>query len=237
MAKDERLFAYIAMAAIVALAVTTITVALAYSQHGIYNVAGAYPAMSYITVTAMGSVSAAPQQAVVSLTANGTARTPSNATAMLSNTLAAMSSALSGYIMNGTTIQTTSYQLYRPYNSSYYTASESVMAILPINRTGDAIGALSSISNLFVNGVSIQLSQSQSAGMRSMALALAMQNASTKAQQLVGPATRLTISSITVNSAGYPSPGPVFAVAENKVPVFPGQQSLTESVTVRFTYS
>ncbi|MCL4379668.1 MAG: SIMPL domain-containing protein [Candidatus Marsarchaeota archaeon] len=236
MAKDERLVAWVAIAAILAFAVTAITIALAHNQQ-IYQTPGQSQAMSYITITATGSVSATPQQAVVSLTANGTAKTAANATAMLSNTLAAMSSVLSGYIMNGTTIQTTSYQLYRPYNSSYYTASEGVTAMLPINRTGAAISALSSISNLFVNGVSIQLSQSQSAGMRSMALILAMQNASTQAQQLVGPATRITISSITVSSAGYPLPGPTFAVAENKVPVFPGQQSVTESVVVKFSYS
>ena len=236
MAGNENLFAWIAIAAVVAFAVTVIVISVAYSQFG-SRYRGSNSTLSYVTVTATGSVSAAPQQAEVYLTANGTARIAANATAMLSKTIYAINSAMSRYLINGSTIQTTSYQLYRPYNSSYYTASEGIAATVPLNAAGNAITSLSSINNTFINGVSLQLSQSQMRNMSSTALAIAMQNATMQAQQLVGPATRLSISSITVSSAGYIFPGPRLYVAENVVPVFPGTQSVTQSVTVKYSYT
>lgn len=236
MAGNDGLFAWVAIAAIVAFALTIIIISAMYnpyaSRYRSFN-----STASYIAVTATGSVSATPEQASLYITANGTAKSAANATAMLSKTVYAVDSALSGYLANGSSIQTTSYQLYVPYNSSYYTASEGITLTLPLNSTGSAIDALSKVSGTFINGVSIQLSQSQVSGMGSMALAIAMQNASMQAQQVAGPTTALKISSVTINSAGYIFPGPRFAVSENTVPFFPGTQSVTQSVTVKYAYA
>ncbi len=230
---NERMFAGIATAAILALAVTMIIVAVAYSPYG-QSTRGANA--SYITVTASGSVSQTPQQADVYLTANGTAENAANATAMLAQTIGRINSTVSRYLINGSSIQTTSYQLYRPYNSIYYTASESLTLSFPFNATGSAIAALSSVNNTFISGISIQLSQPQAAGMSSSALAMAMQNATAQAQEVAGTNAKLNVVSVTVNNAGYILPGPKFSVASDAVPVFPGTQSVTQSVTVKYSY-
>ena len=140
------------------------------------------------------------------------------------------------YLINGSSIQTTSYQLYRPYNSIYYTASESLTLSFQLNATGSAISALSLVNNTFISGISIQLSQSQVAGMSSSALAMAMQNATAQAQEVAGTSAHLNAVSVTINGAGYVFPGPKFSVASDTVPVFPGTQSVTQSVTVKYSY-
>lgn len=236
MAGNEMFFGWVAIAAVVAFAVTMIVISVAYSPYASHHLS-TNSTMSYLTVTATGSLSAAPQQSVLYLTVNGTAKTAANATAMLSNSVYAMNAALSPYLANGSSIQTTSYQMYVPHNSSYFTASEGITATLPINNTGTAITALSLVKNVFIGGVSLQLSHLQTSSMGSMALSLAMQNATMQAQQVAGPTTKLTIESVTINRAGYVFPGPMFNVAEYIVPIFTGTQSVTESVTVKYGYS
>lgn len=235
MGNNDNLYAAIAVIAILSFAVTMIVGAVAYREA--FNMASPSNIQkSTITVSATGSASAMPQQAVVYLTANGTARSAANATSMLSKTVYAISSTLAGYLSNGSMIQTTSYQLYAPYNSPYYTASEGMQFTVPVGLVGNAIGDLASLHNVFINSVSIQLSQAQVSNLSSTALSIAMQNATAQAQEVAGPHVPLTISSVTLNTGPYVFPGSRYFVAAESVPVFPGTQSVTQSITVVFTH-
>lgn len=235
MPKSDNLFAGIGIGAILAFAVVAIIFAVSYSPY--VHKSQSNSTLSYITVTATGSVSATPSQSVIYINANGTASTAAGATAMLSNTITMIDSALSSYLnSNGSSIQTVSYNLYRPCNSSVYTASEGIMVTLPVNYTSGAITALSAVNGTYIMGVNIQLSKSQVAGLSSTALAIAMQNATTQAQDVAGPGVALTISSVSINSNGYFYPAAGLALGANLVKVFPGTQSVTQSVTVKYRY-
>ncbi len=235
MPKNDNLVAGITIGAIFAFAVVAMILAVSYGPYAHKPLSNS--TLSYITVTATGSVSAVPSQSVIYIMANGTAHSAANATAKLSQTITSIDSALSGYLSgNGSSIQTTSYNLYRPYNSSAYTASEGITVTLPVNYTSAGITALSVVNGTYITGVNIQLSKSQVAGLGSTALAIAMQNATTQAQEVAGPRTPLTISSISINSNGYFYPAPGLALGANLVKVFPGTQSVTQSVTVKYQY-
>ncbi len=235
---SDNLYAAIAVIAILAFAVTMIVGAVAYRNAFSPSQTNSALQKSTVTVTATGSVSAVPSQSTIYITANGTASNAANATARLARTVYAINSTLSSYLASGgSSIQTVSYQLYRPYNSSVYTASEGIVVTISINSTGSALAALSSVSDAYITGVTIQLSPSQVSSLSGTALSIAMQNATAQAQQVAGTHVPLTISSVSINSNGYIYPSPKLALGANIVPVFAGTQSVTQSVTVVFTYA
>ncbi len=238
MGNNDNLYATIAVVAILAFAAAIIVTAIVAYRGALSPSTSSALQKSTVTVTATGSVSATPSQSAVYITVNGTAASAASATAMLSNTLYSLSSTLAPYLSNSTSdIQTVSYQLYRPYNSTMYTASEGLIVLLPLNTTGSAVTALSAVNNTYITGITIQLSQSQIRSLGPTALAIAMQNATTQAQLVAGPHVPLTISSVSINGNVYVYPGTRLALGANVVPIFTGTQSATQSITVVFTYT
>ncbi len=230
MAKAEKLFLAVAIVAILALASVQIVGELAH-----YPIAS--PALTNITISATGSASAAPQAAVLYIYANGTGSTTALATANLSQTVSAINSTLYPYVSgNLSNIQTTSYQLGRQYNSSLFKATESISATVPLSQAGAALDSLSTIPNVYLTDVSVQLSGQQSATLRSEALNAAVANATAQAQQIAGPNVRLVVVSVTANGAYYVTPGLYTASASN-AQIFGGTSSIVESVTVKYSYS
>jgi len=232
---NDKLLGGIAAVAILAFAAVALVSAVAYSPY--LSQRAQTNSSSYITVTASGSASAAPTVAQLYIYINGTGSTAQLATENLSYTVTAVNSTLSRYTMgNASDIQTTSYQLYKIPNSTAYAASESLLATLPLSSSGAALTDLSSIPDVYIGSIGIQLSQQQQAGLRSAALSIALANASSQAQQVAGPYASLHIKSVTINGAYYFTPG-IYTAAVASSQIFGGASSVTQSVTVEYSYN
>ena len=236
MAKNDNLYAGVAVVAILAFATTAIIGIIAFGQYRMHA-SQTNSTTSYITVTATGSVLRGP--VAVCHVHNGERhsleRCQRHGKAVAGDNDDRLGTI--GLPRQSSSIQTTSYNLYRPYNSSVYTASEGIVVLLPINYTEGAIAALSMINGTYITGVNVQLSKSQVSSLSSTALAIAMQNATTQAQNVAGPNVPLKISSVSINSNGYFYPTAGLALGANPVLVFPGTQSVTQSVTVKYWYT
>lgn len=202
---------------------------------------------SVLTISATGTATGYPAQATLYLEVNGSGSTSQVATANLSFALARVNSTLSKYIdQNLSNIQTTSYSLARPYNSTSYVAQEGLKVTLPnVSNVSPAIGALSGIGSVRVNDASAVLSDRQAAALRAQALSAAMANATAQAHTLLGPNATIAVRNVTVNSYNfYPYPVGYSALVASassggaQAPSFySGTQGVTESVTVSFSYS
>ncbi len=181
---------------------------------------------SLIFISASGSVSENPSQAVISLFLNATGNTASIAVSNLSvNTNYLNSTVLSLVGNNASLIQTTSYNVYVPprcTNSTYYyypnrncipasapiyyVATESIQITLPkVSDVGRAITLLTSIAGLSINNVAAKLSPQQQQNMSQQALSLALSNATSQAQ-LLSSGRKVIVQNITVlgNNIYYP---------------------------------
>ncbi|MDE1860851.1 MAG: SIMPL domain-containing protein [Candidatus Micrarchaeota archaeon] len=213
--------------------------------------------VGYITIQAMGSATAPPSQGVLYLTAQGNGKTAAAATANLSSTLSAFNASISRYINgNWSMVKTTYYNLYNNTHSgtyprySYYgyngfIASEELEVDMPnVQNVSKAIGALSSINNISVTSAQATLSDAQITKLRGQAFSQALQNATSQASLLTGNAT-LTAQNITVDSYNfYPLPyalgtGAVSASSNKTInpSFYSGTTSITESITVTFSYN
>lgn len=198
--------------------------------------------MTYVTVTGSGVAYAIPSNATIFVTLNGTGSTPAIATSNLSLTLNEFNYTILKYAGgNSSRITTQSYSLYKVYNKSAYSATETVSVSIPsISNVTPALTALSLIQNVYINSVSSQLSQQQTAALTSSALQSALDNATAQAEQLSGNAV-LYQKNVTVskNYIYYP----YYSLAANANPVsgqgplyFNGREGVSEQVTVVFTH-
>ncbi len=204
--------------------------------------AGTAPS-SHVTVTATGSAIALPSQVHMYLYANSSAPAAQVATQGLAATIGEINSTLLPYIgRNLSNIQTVSYSLYKVYNRSAYTATEGLSITIPnIGNASAAIGALSSISNVYVNGVNAQLSAAQISSLRDQALSSALANATSQASILANNAT-VQLGNVTVNSYGIiPFYGNSFmptiaaaATTQSGPGFYGGVSTVTESITATF---
>lgn len=199
--------------------------------------------LSYITVMASGTSYATPQNATIYVSMNGTGATAAGATADLSLVLESFNSTALKYIGgNRSLITTQSYTLYRPYNSTNYTAAESVAVTVPhIDSVAPLLGALSEVRNTYIGGVSVMLSPQQIGQLTNNALSIALQNATSQAQALAG-GMQVTVRNITVAGpyifpvAGYGAQGSAEVSAHNPI-FYSGRQGITQRITVVYTYS
>lgn len=199
----------------------------------------------YVTVSASGSASEPPSQALLYVTVNGTGPTVQGAVSNMSAAMQGVNSTLYGYLGgNASMISTTQYNVYRTYNRSTYTATESVTVTVPnVSDVNQALGALSRLNQTYVTGVSARLSDSQVSELRGEALKSALLNATEQAGQLVYPKdVRLTNASI---SSYVIRPYPMYAAsaAASGVPTrevtpsfFGGTAYVSESITAVFSY-
>lgn len=197
---------------------------------------------SMLTVSATGTAAGYPDQAILYVEVNGSGSSSQVATANISLTLAELNSTMLRYIDHNTSnIQTVSYSLSKPYNSLNYVADEEMKVTIPsVSNATPAIGALSSISNVYISGASSQLSGQQAAALRTQALSAALANATGQAHALLGSNVSLQMRNITVNSYNV-NPYPVVALSTGSGSASPsffaGTEGVTETVTVSYSYS
>src|SRR5208282_2099650 len=120
---------------------------------------------------------ATPTQAVLSVGFSGLGSSAYAATTNLSSELMQANATLSKYVNgNVSEIQTSYYNLYNqsdyPYTSyNGYVAMESLTVIIPnVDNVSAALGALSAINGVSIEGSSSQLSDSQFSSLRGTAL-------------------------------------------------------------------
>ena len=199
-------------------------------------------AQGVITVGATGTAYATPMQSELSVYVNGTGATTQAATQSLSAALASFNSTVMPYINNNqSNIQTTGYTLTKVYNQSRYLAQESIQLTIPnIRNTSAALGALSAITNVYVSGATPQLSPLQVSSLRTLAITMAMANATGEASTVAGPGASLTQGNVTLSSYYYPyfSFGSLAPAGAAASPAFySGRSGVTVSVTAQFAYT
>ena len=203
-----------------------------------YSASSQNSGLTYITVSATGSAQAAPQIATIYVLMNGTGQTTQIATDNLSLTVAEFNNSISRYIgANTTRLTTQSYSVYMTNGS--YVAMESVSVNLPNTlNVSSAIGTLSQLKNVYVQGVSTRFSDQQVSSLTSQALTAAMANATSQAS-ILAPNKTLMARNITVSrSYVYPVYGlnAAAASASSNPLYFSGSQSMSESITEVFSY-
>jgi len=234
-------------------------------------------ATSVITLSATGTASSRPTQAQVSITINGTGATTASAVQNISTTLNMFNSTVYKFLNgNMSLIETTYYSVYKPYqycpiystnatssggiaypvpvpkcvsNNPGYTAAEDLSLTLPnINNASSFLGAIAAIPNIYVGSVSPSLSSNQTASLRASALALAISNATSQADALLGPNEVIYSRNISVNSyyiypygvAESSGSGALASVAGRNATISPqfysGTSQVTDTVSVVFHY-
>ncbi len=207
--------------------------------------------IGYVTVSAVGTASAVSTIGTLYLSVEGRGKTAAAATSSLSAELLQVNSSVKSYINgNSSLIKTTYYDLANNTNMTYpysyntyngFVAVEYLTITIPnVKNVSPAIGVLSLINNTEVTGASASLSNAQVTALRSEALAGAMQNATAQASILTRNAS-LSVNNVTVNQYHfYPVPFMLGSSAAKGGAVSPsfysGTASVTESVTVVFTY-
>ena len=210
-----------------------------------------------ITILASGTVSNISTQAYMYVIINGTGATNHLAVQNISANLKKFNSTIYKYLNGNLSKITTNYfNVYKLYNATTgYQAEEGLTVTIPsISNVSSLIDALSNITGVFVTGASPTLSNRQISMMREQALSLAMANATSQAQALIGTNNTVYSTNITVNnyyifpyrtygaaseavSAGSGTVQPIYMTNFTITPQFyGGTNKVTESVTVVFTY-
>lgn len=208
--------------------------------------------LNSLVISASGTVTNKSTQATVYVDINGTGQTNQLAVQNLSNTLQSFNSTALKYINgNLSRISTSYFNTNKLYNKSGYEAQESLSVIIPnVNNVSSFIGAISTIPNAYVVGAASTLSAAQISSMRTSALTLALANATSQAQALVGKNNTIYSTNISVNSYNvYPFSYAVGAVGGGGAnaaatpitttitPQFYGSTGqVTESVSVTFLW-
>jgi uncharacterized protein YggE len=213
-----------------------------------------------ITVMAVGTASAKPAQAVLSVQLNATGKTAGAANANLSVLANMLNSTLMPLVNgNSSDIQTLSYNIYQPtvctypkMNMSvgiycvpqklpYFASTEYISVTIPsIGNVSAAITQLSAIPGLQLQNVQAQLSGGQQAALSQLALSRALANATSQASILAGSGTSVEIKNITVQGSQifYPfyASGASMGVAavRNSTLFFGGQATVQKGVYVNF---
>ncbi len=194
---------------------------------------------SLVTVTARGQATAVPDEAVVYIEVNGSGASPKLAVDNLTMALDRLNLTLYKYVGgNASLIKTISYTMNKAYNRSSYEAQEFLEARLyNMQNVSPMLGALASLSDVYVLSVSSRLSEAQGSGLESEALLNAMDNATEQARVLTGNAT-LTVKNITAENYFAPYPGIDMLSASSGGPSYSaGTEEVTVSITVSFLYN
>lgn len=230
---------------IVAVAIIIAGLAIAYALSLPQNHGSSGGSQGLITVTATGSVSAYPTQAVFYLNTNGSGPTSAAATLNLSATMNRLNGTVLPFLNGNTSLITTQYyNVYRPYNSTFFVASESLMITLQnSSKAAPMLLAISSVPNVYVSNVQPQLSSAQISALRNQAIAAAMANATAQAMALNVNGGQISVVNVSINNYYvYPFPYPVFATGSGSANLnqslnslfYSGTSKVTESVTATF---
>jgi uncharacterized protein YggE len=203
-----------------------------------------------IQVTGTGTVSAAPDQAILSLGVQTQASTATEATAENAAAMASVINALTAAGVSKDSIQTTSYNL-NPVNSNPANQSvpPAIIGYVAINTIQVTLNDLGSVGKVLdqaisaganqVQGITFTLSNQSMDTLQKQALQLALQDADNQAK-----ATAATLG-ITIVGPISVTPGYVFqpvynrlnAVPAAQTPIQPGTLQVTATVQVTYQFS
>jgi len=196
-----------------------------------------------IRVTASGSMSESPGEAIIGMFVNGTGATSSMAVQNLSATMSKLNATIMRYVGNSSDIQTVSYSVGRVHNSTLYVARESIQVTVPkIKDTTALLVNSTNVPYTYVTSISASLTPSQAKALRSSAISAAMLNATTQAMAI---STNVSLQNLSINNVYIYQPSgyePVSALSvANAATVansvfYGGMSSVTVSVSAEFAY-
>lgn len=204
-----------------------------------------------ISISATGTAYNTSSQSQLYVTVNATGITANATVQNLTKTLNSFNSTILPYVNHNLSDITTQYfNVYKLYNQTGYEATESLTVTIPnISNTSAALGALSALNGVYVSEASPQLSTYQISELRTKALSLALVNATSQAYALIGNSSTIYATNISVNTYRvFPFPvvaeggaagGASAPALQNNTfspQFYGGRSSVTESITVVFTY-
>jgi uncharacterized protein YggE len=217
-----------------------------------------------ITVSASGSVTSDPDEALIYLFLNSTGSSFSSAVENLSSVAEMLNSTLMPLLGgNASLIRTLYYKVYTPpscvnvtpyyYPKPYYciqplspkiyVASEYLLVTLPnVSNVNQALMDISKITGIGISDVSSMLSSQKQMIMMQEALAFAMDNATSQAQAVAGSGVQLKTQNISITSGYLVYPylasgeGALASTAlySGNQTFFPGTATITKNVNVVF---
>jgi uncharacterized protein len=199
-----------------------------------------------ITVTGTGTVTGVPNQLVVSLSVQATGNDVTSALNQANTTVRKVTEVLQERGVSAADIQTSDLNISPNYNNngvvSSYGVSESLNATLNrLNAAGSQIGAAVRAGGNAVSIDNVALNLTSTGSLMASARAQAIANAHAQAQQYaralgepLGPA--ISVSPVQQQQQQLPEPfanaAAAGTAARSRVPVSPGTQQLSVSVTV-----
>jgi uncharacterized protein YggE len=206
-----------------------------------------------LQVSGTGTVSANPDQAVISVAVVTQAQTATRATTDNAATMAKVLDALVGVGVNKDAIETTSYSLTPIYENAQaqtapakivgYSARNEIQITLPITATdysmiGKALDAAISAGANEVQGIMFTLSTPTYQSIQKQATQLALQDAEAQAKAIASGLGVSIVGPITVN------PGYIYQPIYNKLsasaaqtPIQPGALQITATVQVTYEFA
>lgn len=201
--------------------------------------------MTGITVTGTAGVEVRPDLARITLGMQGEAVTAAEAMAALETRVTAVTGALRAAGLGGADLRTAHLSVGQRYSNTgtpdgYAAGCATVAVVRDLERVGAILDAAIAAGASRVDGLSMEVSDPSAAYAR--ALTLAVDDARAKAAGLA-EAAGLELGAIEAVAEGGASAGgpPVLMAAEMRsakgMPVEPGEQTVTATVTVRFATS
>jgi uncharacterized protein YggE len=199
------------------------------------------PSPHQITVQGFGSVDAVPDQVAFSFGVQTSAKTASAALAANAEAAAKLIAALKAAGIPAKSLQTQQVSLSQRVSDDGqtvvgYNASSAVSAtVASIDKAGAIVDAAVAAGATSVEGPSLTLSNEQA--LERKALAGAVDDAKARAQALADAAGLALGSIVAISEGGASQPVPYAAKAaadSGAVPIEPGTQTVTDSVTVTF---
>lgn len=204
-----------------------------------------------LTISATGSAKGIPSRAIIYVDVKGLGKTGDAATANLTAELNQTNVVLNRFINGNTSlIQTSYYNLYNQssyYYTTYngYVAEESLtVTILNFSNASKVVAELSPIKGISISSESASFSDSELASLRLTALSNALANATAQAHALL-PNKNVSVENITVNyytpivvplGVGTAAVSAGNSTAPSPPQFYSGTQTVTESITVVFSY-
>jgi uncharacterized protein YggE len=199
------------------------------------------PTPHQITVQGFGSVDAVPDQVAFSFGVQTSAKTASAALAANADAATKLIAALKAAGIPAKSLQTQQVSLSQRVSDDGqtivgYNASSAVTATIgSIDKAGSVVDAAVAAGATSVDGPSLTLSNAQA--LERKALAGAVADAKARAQALADAAGLALGSIVAISEGGASQPVPYAAKAaadSASVPIEPGTQTVTDSVTVTF---
>jgi len=202
---------------------------------------GAQSGAGRITVTGTGTVTGTPNQLVLSMGVQVNGGSVSGALAQANQATDRVTAALKGLGVGGPDIQTSGLSIYPSYSDrspvpTGYQVTESLTATLrQLDKAGQQIQAAADAGGNAITVSNVSLNLTDDGPLLAVARANAMKDARAKAGQFARAAGEQLGQIISITPVGSPSPpvfNPAASASSASVPISPGSQQVSVSVTV-----